>query len=57
VDRFAFTIGVMVGASAGLLSVADGMLIPLAIIAGGGAAGATIALVLTIVRHATGDGG
>ncbi len=49
--------GALIGATTGLLSVAGGMPIPLAIIAGGGAAGATIALVLSIVRYAKGDVG
>lgn len=53
---FALLTGVLIGATVGLLSWAGGIPIPLAIIAGGGATGATIALVLTVVRYATGDG-
>jgi len=53
---FALIAGVLIGATAGLLSVAGGVPVPLAVIAGGSATGATIALFLTVVRYATGDG-
>ncbi|SNY74099.1 hypothetical protein [Paractinoplanes atraurantiacus] len=50
---FALIAGVLIGATTGLLSHAGGVPVPLAIVAGGGACGATIALVLTLVRYAT----
>ncbi|MFF5077547.1 hypothetical protein ACFY36_10880 [Actinoplanes sp. NPDC000266] len=50
---FALIAGVLVGAATGLLSYAGGVPMPLAVVAGGGACGATIALVLTLVRYAT----
>jgi hypothetical protein len=53
---FALIAGMLVGAAAGLLSWAGNVPVPLAIITGGGAAGATIALTLNLVRYATSDG-
>jgi hypothetical protein len=50
---FALIAGVLVGAAAGLLSGAGGIPAPLAVVTGGGACGATIALVLTLIRYAT----
>lgn len=52
---FALIAGVLVGAAAGLLSAAGGVPVPLAVVAGGGAAGATIALAVLLVRYATGE--
>jgi len=52
---FALIAGVLVGIVAALLSVAGGVPLPLAILAGGGACGGTILLMLGIVRYATDD--
>lgn len=43
------------GSSAGLLSVAGGMLVPLAIITGGAAFGGTVALLLALAQFLTSD--
>ncbi|GIE92093.1 hypothetical protein [Actinoplanes regularis] len=50
---FALIAGVLVGMAAGLLSAAGGIVIPLAVLAGGGACGSTILLALALVRYAT----
>ena len=50
---FALIAGVLVGVSAGLLSAAGGIAMPLAILAGGGACGGAILLTLTVIRYAT----
>jgi hypothetical protein len=52
---FALIVSLMVGVAAGLLSVAGGIPVPLAIIAAGGACGSALLLVLAVVRYATGD--
>jgi hypothetical protein len=52
---FALITGVLVGATAGLLSVAGGVSVPLAVAFGGTAFGSATALFLTLVRFATGD--
>ena len=52
---FALITGVFAGATAGLLSAAGGLPVPLAILAGGGACGSAVVLVLSVVRYATGD--
>ncbi|MFD1364990.1 hypothetical protein [Actinoplanes sichuanensis] len=52
---FALVAGALAGATAGLLSAAGGVPVPLAILAGGGACGSTVALMLAVVRYATGD--
>lgn len=46
---------VLVGFAAGLLSVAGRVSLPLAIIAGGGTFGGTVALLLVLTRFLTGD--
>jgi hypothetical protein len=43
----------IVGAAAGLLSFIGGVAPPLAVLAGGGAFGATVILILTVLRYAT----
>jgi hypothetical protein len=52
---FALIIGLLVGAVGGLLSAAGGVPVPLAILAGGGSCGSSIALMLALVRYATGE--
>jgi hypothetical protein len=46
---------VAVGSTTGLLSHAGGVSAPLAILAGGAAAGGAIQLGITVIRYATGD--
>lgn len=41
-------VAVLIGATAGLLSAAAGMRVPLAVVAGGGAFGGTIGLLLSL---------
>jgi hypothetical protein len=48
-------VGTLVGSAAGLLSVAGGMLAPLAIIAGSAAFGGTVALLLVLAQFLTGE--
>ncbi|GAA4606392.1 uncharacterized protein involved in exopolysaccharide biosynthesis [Actinoplanes octamycinicus] len=50
---FALITGLLVGVAAGVLSAAGGVAVPLAVLAGGGACGSAILLVLAIVRYAT----
>ncbi|MFF0371276.1 MULTISPECIES: hypothetical protein [Micromonospora] len=47
----------LVATAAGLLSVAGGVPVPLAIIAGGGAFGGTVALLLAVAHFLTSDRG
>lgn len=53
---FALITGALVGATAGLLSAAGGVPVPLAILAGGSAGAAAVGLFITLVRYATADG-